>query len=101
MGIYKGQGRIPGNYGRGATGHNNFKKGNFIFLVVEYTKNAADRLFNAIKKEYCHKNMYVLCDLIDTLSVFKNVSVYATKEENLWLGIIFSSSEENFDKHEM
>ena len=59
-----------------------FKKVNFIFLVVGHTKNAADRLFNALKKEYRHKNIYVMSELIDTLSVSKNVSVYATKEED-------------------
>ncbi len=34
-----------------------FYKVNFIFLIVGHTKNAADRLFNSLKQEYCKKNV--------------------------------------------
>ena len=41
-----------------------FKSVNFIFLIVGHTKNAADRLFNSLKKEYHKNNLYVMEDLI-------------------------------------
>ncbi len=53
-----------------------------IFLVVGNTKNAADRLFSELKKQYCHKKSYVMSQLIDTLLVSRNVIFHATKEEN-------------------
>ena len=37
-----------------------FKDVWFVFLVVGHTKNAADRLFNLLKKFYRKKNIYTV-----------------------------------------
>ena len=49
---------------------------NFIFLVVGHTKNAADRLFNLLKKDYRNKNIYTFDELIENLSSSSVVTVY-------------------------
>jgi folylpolyglutamate synthase/dihydropteroate synthase len=41
---------------------------NMIFLVAGHTKNAADCLFNLLKKEYRQNNIYNMSMLIDKLN---------------------------------
>jgi len=53
-----------------------FLEVNFIFLVVGHTKNAADRLFNLLKKDYRKKNIYTFNELIENLSASSSVTVY-------------------------
>ncbi len=54
----------------------------FSFLVMRYTKNVADNIFDNLNKEYHDKIIYFMRELIDTLSVSKNVIVHVMKEEN-------------------
>ncbi len=42
---------------------NYFKEVDFIFLVVGNTKNAAHRLFDSVKDEYCLQNLFTFQDL--------------------------------------
>lgn len=53
-------------------------------MVVGHTKNAADRLFNALKREYRHKNIYVMEELIDVLSVSNSVTIHEAKETDFY-----------------
>ena len=39
-----------------------------MFLVVGHTKNAADRLFNALKLDYRKQNLYTMKELLIALS---------------------------------
>ena len=59
-----------------------FKAVNFVFLVVGHTKNAADRLFNSLKKIYRHDNLYTMQQLIKALNTSKRVTVTESKEED-------------------
>ncbi len=43
-----------------------FKNTNSIFLIVGHTKNAANCLFNFIKKENWKTNIFIMQDLFDT-----------------------------------
>ncbi len=49
---------------------------------MRYTKNVADSIFDNLNKEYHDKIIYFMRELIDTLSVSKNVIVHVMKEEN-------------------
>jgi hypothetical protein len=53
-----------------------FKSVNFIFLVVGHTKNAADRLFNVLKKEYQRSNIFTFADLVTKLNTSTSVTVH-------------------------
>jgi hypothetical protein len=53
-----------------------FKEVNFIFLVVGRTKNAADRLFNSLKHEYCMQNLFTFQDLVRTLNRLTSVTIH-------------------------
>ena len=59
-----------------------FKKVNFIFLIVGHTKNAADRLFNLLKKLYRLKNIYTMKELFEQLAACDFVSIDPTKVED-------------------
>jgi len=48
-----------------------FKNVWFIFLVVGHTKNAADRLFNLLKKFYRKKNIYTMSQLVSELEALR------------------------------
>lgn len=65
-----------------------FKEVNFIFLVVGHTKNAADRLFNALKKAYHHMNLHVMRELIDTLSQSESVTVHEATQSDFLTGML-------------
>ena len=72
-----------------------FKKVNFIFLVVGHTKNAADRLFNALKQIYRQTNIGTMEKLYRILDQSKKVTVHRTTEENFldidaFLGLFYS-----------
>ena len=61
-----------------------FERVNFIFLVVGHTKNAADRLFNALKELYrCH-NIGTMEKLYPILNNSKKVTVVPAKEEDFF-----------------
>ena len=53
-----------------------FKSVNFIFLVVGHTKNAADRLFNVLKKEYRGNNIFTFGNFVSKLDTSASVTVH-------------------------
>ena len=57
-----------------------FKEVNFIFLVVGHTKNAADRLFNALKELYRMQNIGTMAKLLEILNQSNKVTVHNTDE---------------------
>lgn len=59
-----------------------FKKVNFIFLIVGHTKNAADRLFNTLKKLYRLTNIFTMKDLLAKLSASNMITIHPTKVED-------------------
>ena len=59
-----------------------FEQVNFIFLVVGHTKNAADRLFNALKKIYRKENLYTMAQMIEALNASTRVSVTESEEKD-------------------
>jgi hypothetical protein len=59
-----------------------FKQVNFIFLIVGHTKNAADRLFNALKKKYRKQNIYTLEELLSVLDESDTVTVMQSTPED-------------------
>ena len=59
-----------------------FKTVNFVFLVVGHTKNAADRLFNSLKKEYRKKNMFTMKVLCEALNASNYVTIIPTVVED-------------------
>ena len=50
-----------------------YKEVNIIFLVAGHTKNACDRLFNALKSKYRESDIFSADKLIEVLSVAKDV----------------------------
>ena len=46
---------------------------NLIFLIKGHTKNACDRNFNLLKKEWRHKNIYTMEQTFDVLNACENV----------------------------
>jgi hypothetical protein len=65
-----------------------FRRVNFIFLVVGHTKNAADRLFNALKLDYRKQNIYTMKELLTCLSRSQYCKIVEAKEEDFfdWSG---------------
>lgn len=61
-----------------------FKKVNFIFLIVGHTKNAADRLFNALKFDYRKHDIYTVEDLLVKLDKSDSVSIYESTENDFF-----------------
>lgn len=59
-----------------------FKKVTFIFLIVGHTKNAADRLFNQLKRLYRLENIFTMKQLLERLSASKQVTVHEAKPED-------------------
>jgi hypothetical protein len=59
-----------------------FQRVNFVFLVVGHTKNAADRLFNALKLDYRKQNLYTMKQLLLALSRSKYCRIIEAKEED-------------------
>jgi len=59
-----------------------FKEVNFTFLIVGHTKNAADRLFDSLKTEYCLQNLFTLQDLLEALSRLQMVTVHLASPED-------------------
>ena len=59
-----------------------FKKVELIFLIVGHTKNAADRLFNMLKKLYRLRNLYTMEELITTLNYSQTINVVPAVEED-------------------
>jgi len=59
-----------------------FKEVNFIFLVVGHTKNAADRLFNALKEIYRLTNIGTMAQLLKVLNTSDKVTVHETNEKD-------------------
>ena len=54
-----------------------FKHVNFIFLIVGHTKNAADRLFNALKHVYRRSNVQTFQQLLDVCGTSRHVTSVA------------------------
>ena len=67
-----------------------FKRVSFIFLVVGHTKNAADRLFNALKEVYRRDNIGTMEKLYEKLNSSAKVPVYKTDESQFleWGGFL-------------
>ena len=60
-----------------------FEKVNFVFYIVGHTKNACDRWFNTLKKNYCRRNIYSFNQLIDSMKTNININdVTITKEDD-------------------
>jgi hypothetical protein len=59
-----------------------FKKITFLFLIVGHTKNAADRLFNSLKKEYHNKNIFTMGQLNGVLGRSKFVTVVPAEKSD-------------------
>ena len=53
-----------------------FQKINFIFLVVGHTQNAADRLFNSMKKEYRKHKIFTFEALVSKLERSDSVTIH-------------------------
>jgi hypothetical protein len=80
-----------------------FKEVNFIFLVVDHTKNAADCLFNSLKHEYHKQNLFTLQDLVRTLNKSTSVSIHPSVPEdflncNKLLNVLFRMLAGNIKK---
>jgi hypothetical protein len=54
------------------------------FLIVGYTKNAADRLFNFLKIEYQKQNIFTMESLVDLLTTPKLVTVLLTSPNHFF-----------------
>ena len=61
-----------------------FKKVTFIFLIVGHTKNAADRLFNLLKKLYRLENIFTMPQLIAKLRKSDHVTVHETSPRDFF-----------------
>jgi hypothetical protein len=61
-----------------------FKKVNFIFLIIGHTKNAADRLFNALKFDYRKHDIYTVEDLLVKLDKSDSVSIQESTEDDFF-----------------
>ena len=59
-----------------------FKRVNFIFLVVGRTKNAADRLFNSLKREYRKQNLFTFQDMLAVLNRSEMVTVHPASPDD-------------------
>jgi hypothetical protein len=57
-------------------------KVNMIFLVAGHTKNAADRLFNLLKKEYRERNVYNMEQLVERLNDHELIEAIKVGEED-------------------
>ena len=57
-----------------------FEKVNFIFYVIGHTKNACDRWFNSLKKNYRRRNIYTFDYLVESMNTNHNITVTVTKE---------------------
>ena len=66
-----------------------FLKVNFIFLVVGHTKNAADRMFNTMKKKHRKSNAFTMKELCDGLDSEK-VNVIRLEKDDMkdWDGML-------------
>jgi hypothetical protein len=69
-----------------------FEKVNFVFYIVGHTKNACDRWFNTLKKNYRRRNIYSFTQLIDSMKTNININVTITKEDDFkdWDGFFNS-----------
>ena len=61
-----------------------FKIVNCIFLVVDHTKNAADRLFNSLKHEYCSQNIFTMEALVKKLNASESVTVVLMEPDDFF-----------------
>ena len=61
-----------------------FSKITFNFLVVGHTKNAADRLFNTLKKGYHKQNIFTMDQLDSILAESDRVTVLRAREEDFF-----------------
>ena len=70
-----------------------FETVNFIFYVVGHTKNACDRWFNTLKKNYRRRNIYSFDQMIDSMKTNSKINVTVTKESD------FKNWDKFFDQH--
>jgi len=61
-----------------------FKREIFVFLVVGHTKNATDRLRNALKEIYWCDNIGTMKKLYEKLNTSAKVTVYETDESQFF-----------------
>jgi hypothetical protein len=59
-----------------------FEKVNFVFYIVGHTKNACDRWFNTLKKNYRCQNIYSFNQLFDSMKTNITINVTITKEDD-------------------
>ena len=61
-----------------------FKEVTFVFLVVDHTKNAADRLFNVLKRVYRKDNIDPGEEMLGKLNVSNHVTVHPTTKQEFF-----------------
>ena len=61
-----------------------FQMVNFVFSIVGHTKNAAERLFDSLKTEYCKQNIFTMQGMIQALSASNLVTVVQSDVEDFW-----------------
>ncbi len=55
-----------------------FKEIHFIFLMVDHTNNAADRLFNLLKQDYWKQNLFTFDKLVRKLDKVPSLTIHPT-----------------------
>ena len=55
-----------------------------MFLIVGHTKNAANSLFNLLKKYYRQKNIYTTDDLLTDLLALDSITIDPTTAEDFF-----------------
>ena len=61
-----------------------FKKVQFLFLVVGHTKNAADRLFNMLKRFYRLENLFTMAQLFRALAASDSITIHPSTAEDFF-----------------
>jgi hypothetical protein len=59
-----------------------FETVNFIFYIVGHTKNACDRWFNTLKKNYRCRNIYSFHQMIYSVKTNSKINITVTKESD-------------------
>lgn len=57
-----------------------FKRVNFIFLIVGHTKNACDRRFNNVKKQYHKSNVYTFDMCVELCNQSEHVDIWKVED---------------------
>eukprot|EP00536_Pseudo-nitzschia_multiseries_P010505 jgi/Psemu1/26139/gm1.26139_g len=70
-----------------------FKKVNFMFYVIEHTKNCADCWFNTMKRDYQNQNLYTFDQLCKALGTNEQITIHPVTDGDFkhykWLEDLF------------